>query len=203
MRILLKNYLKINELKQNSMFGKRDLIFWICVIVISYVGKIRYNLSQVSVFYAVIYSCILMLFSCECITNRLFDFINKEIAKEENFYKKVITSNIIVLKHSFNVFMFIIITDMYFLGFINTFNIAMQVMTVAILALAIGNLVFIFNKNIYLKILKYIIIVACFVGFLLFSSNLYYKLEWTILLPFVLGFYGMSLIVDEKFYKFT
>lgn len=203
MRILLKNYIKVRALKENSIFGKRGLIFWFCIIVISYVGKTHYTLSQVSVFYAVIYSCILMLFSCECITNRLFDFINKEIAKEENFYKKVIASNMAVLKDSFNVFMPIVVIDIYFLGFINTLNIVMQVMTVAVLALAIGNLVFIFNKNIYLKILKYISIIGCFVGFLLFSSNSYYKLEWTILLPIVLALYGMSLIVDEKFYKFT
>ncbi len=199
MLYILKKYLKVKAEKDYAIFSIRNLIVCIWMGLLFYMQGSKGQLPLLNVSISVVFSIILMIFSCDCITNKLYTSVNQEITKEDNFYKKIIASNIAVfLKNIFYFIILLCIVDVYFLGFIQGLKLIGQVMILIILSLGLGNFIFIFRSKFSSKTKKDVtsVIISMILG--LGLNYLYYKVGVIVLLLGSLVIYFLSLVFNEK-----
>lgn len=210
---ILKKYMKIYKLNSYPTLSIKNLLIATLVGVLCYIQGINSNLNKANILIVTAFSFITILFSCDCITNEIFIKINKKNFKEENFYKKIIASNIACLINIILYILVLIIINMYFFHYTKVVKLIIEIITLIILSTSIGNFVLINNKNTVffnittktgkdkrIAIIQSIkqSIIALVLGMTL--CYIYYNYHIPFLPLIALSIYILSLIINDKLY---
>lgn len=229
MLAILKRYLKVDKSEGYSSFSPKNLMLLIIIIMNFYISGVRGKFGEVSICMTIGFSFIMTMSSCNCIINKLYNRVNDNTYREENFYKRVIASNIDVLINIALYMLIFIILNIYFLGYVKGISLLLKFITLTILSLAIGNLLFlsressvykgleniisviflgifsiilyfISKKSIHKKAADYVFRFVSSIALAIFSYYLYYKFGIGIIFLSAVVLYLLSLIISEKIY---
>ncbi|OOO61221.1 hypothetical protein BS637_13440 [Clostridium tepidum] len=210
---ILKRYIQIYKLNSYSLLSFKGIMIAILSGVLFYIQGINGTLNKANIFIISAFSIIIIMFSCDCITNELFVNDNKKLFKKENFYKKIIASNLTCLINIIIYILVLIIINIYFFNYNAVLKLSMQIITILILSTTIANFLLINNKNTlsvnittktgkdkYMAIIQFLkqSIISIVLGISL--CYIYYNYTIPFLLLIALGLYILSLIINEKLY---
>ena len=201
MIIILKEYMKINALTSYAIISIKSIIIALCLGVMSYIQGSDGNIHEANNSLLIAFSIFSIMLSCNSINDESFIEVNTVKFKDEQFYKKIIASNISGILTFILYILVLIIVNIYIIDYRQGLNLLLEIIPLIILSTAVGNLLFITSKKkiirnyAILQTLKHLAIAA------LLGMPLYYlchNYNSPILLVLILAVYMLSLIINEK-----
>ncbi len=200
---IIKEYMKIYKSNSYSIISVKNIIVTALIGLILYTQGANGNIHKLNTVMVITFSILIIMFSSHSINGELFINVNRVKFKEEQFYKKIIASNISFILQIILYILAFITINIYFLGYSKVLDLLVQIIPIMILSTAIGNLLLIINKKVAIyesrSIIQNVIKggISVVLGILL--CYLYYNYNFSFFIPVTLAAYILSVVINERF----